>query len=309
MKLRDFIQQPPFPDEERIYTLQNKYFYLRAGIDLAQHKQVPTGQQMLFVGSADVSLDALVQNNVRGLAPAFQAVGQAQGIYSIIMGKSDFEIDDAFMAMLPPNVVLIAGCSVNTTDPRALYLPMGCDFRSRTEAQSIKPRTPEERDILCYANFSVNTHPSRPPLAERLVEAPDILCEHMGAFMKYSLSRADFFDRLSRSKFAISPRGNGIESFRMWDCLYLGVIPVVKREAVFMGELEDLPVLLIDDWDEFLGQSPDDWHALYDQFLDRQFNWEKLKLSFWMKRIYDQQFDRFTEFAKTMNMESPSHAQ
>lgn len=302
MKLRDFIQQPTIPDHERIYTLQNKHFYFRAGIDLVQHRQVPTGHQLLFIGSADVSLDALVKGNAENLASAFQLVGQTQGIYSIIMGKSDFAIDDAFMAMVPPNVTQIAGCSLNTNDPRATYLPMGCDFRSRAEAEAIRPVAPSDRDILCYANFSVNTHPSRPALAQALNEMPAVTCEHMGAFMQYSLSRVEFFDHLSRSKFAIAPRGNGIESFRMWDCFYLGVIPVVKREAVFMEELEDLPVLLLDDWGEFLERNPAEWDAIYEEFLARDFNWEKLKLSYWMRRIYDRHFASFEQMAEHLSL-------
>ena len=36
---------------------------------------------------------------------------------------------------------------------------------------------------------------------------------------------------LSSYKFALSPEGNGIDCHRTWECLYLGVIPIVKKSV------------------------------------------------------------------------------
>ena len=54
---------------------------------------------------------------------------------------------------------------------------------------------------------------------------------------------------ISRSVFCISPPGNGIDCHRIWECLYLKCIPIVKYHHAF-EQFKDLPILFIDDWNE-----------------------------------------------------------
>ena len=49
--------------------------------------------------------------------------------------------------------------------------------------------------------------------------------------------------------FVISPPGNGIDCHRIWECLYLGAIPVVKNNIAF-SQFSHLPILWIDSWEE-----------------------------------------------------------
>ncbi|MEM6903604.1 MAG: hypothetical protein AAF556_10250, partial [Pseudomonadota bacterium] len=125
MRLRDFLQQPPIPHHERLYLLENKHFYFRGGIDLLQHKAVPAGYHVIFIGHLETGVENLVKKP-GDLISAFQFIGAANGVYSVVMGKSNFEFSDKFMAMLPPNVIQLATCNVNTPDYRCQYIPLGC---------------------------------------------------------------------------------------------------------------------------------------------------------------------------------------
>lgn len=56
-----------------------------------------------------------------------------------------------------------------------------------------------------------------------------------------------------RHEFVACPRGNGIDTHRLWECLYRGSIPVVKRSVWSeMIEMLDLPIVQVESWDEIL---------------------------------------------------------
>ena len=110
--------------------------------------------------------------------------------------------------------------------------------------------------------------------------------DHMGKFLKYSISREEFYEKLLLSKFAVCPRGNAIDTFRLWDCLYLGVIPIVVKEAIFHEMLIDLPILFIDKPEDFGLLTESRLEEVYLNMLETEWNYEKLRLSFWMSKVY-----------------------
>ncbi|MBM9594028.1 glycosyltransferase family 47 protein [Roseitranquillus sediminis] len=301
LRLAEFLDLPPHPAAQRIYTLRNKPFYYLSGADFLRARDPGRGYHMWFVGSPDMSFDRMRVDRPKLKKLVEEAAARSEAC-SVVIGKTHFEINDEFVQDLPENVATLVSCNVNTRDPRVLYFPLGCDFRSRASAERTKKL--KDRDILCYANFSVDTHPSRVSLAQDLTKREYITCEHMGGFMQYPISRDEFFARLSRSKFAICPRGLGIETYRMWDCLYLGVIPVVKREAVFFDDLEDLPILFVDDWSQFLDLPVSTINSMYEEFLERRFNFGKLDITYWIKRMHLRHIDRFADHAHRLDMAS-----
>ncbi|MCF7852612.1 MAG: hypothetical protein K9M07_05165 [Simkaniaceae bacterium] len=86
---------------------------------------------------------------------------------------------------------------------------------------------------------------------------------------------------LAKSKFVLSPRGNGIDCHRTWETLYMGGIPVVMSST--LDDLfEGLPVLVVGDWGEinqkFLEKK-------WIEFRNKEFNNEKLFFPYWKKLI------------------------
>jgi hypothetical protein len=60
----------------------------------------------------------------------------------------------------------------------------------------------------------------------------------------------EYLRDLASSHFCIAPRGNGIDTHRLWEALYLRTVPVVVRSRV-VEENPDLPVVVLDDWAQF----------------------------------------------------------
>jgi len=200
----------------------------------------------------------------------------------ILLGKSDVEINDTLLEPFNGCRVKIFGNNLNSDAPIAGYFPMGRDFRGNLY-HDMRPQV--NKDKLVYCNFSLNTHPVRSKLWQSVKGISYVYSEHMGEYCKYALTHEAFYTQLSKSKFCLAPRGNAIETFRMWDSLYLGTVPIVVHEAKFHDELEDLPILFIDDYSDLADMSEVWLNQKYDEFLQRDWNYDKLKVGFWLARI------------------------
>jgi hypothetical protein len=60
----------------------------------------------------------------------------------------------------------------------------------------------------------------------------------------------EYLHGLASSCFCIAPRGNGMDTHRVWEALYLRTIPVVTR-TVLTDQHPDVPMIVLDDWADF----------------------------------------------------------
>jgi hypothetical protein len=101
-----------------------------------------------------------------------------------------------------------------------------------------------ERKNQILVSFSITTNPTeRTRAIESLRNVSEIeIVNFQGKVNEYQ-------QELLRSRFVLSPPGNGIDCHRTWEALYLGAIPIVKRKFWPFAHL-DLPVVILDDWDD-----------------------------------------------------------
>lgn len=131
------------------------------------------------------------------------------------------------------------------------------DIRKRTDIK-------KEKDI--YFMFSLTTHISRNECYEKLKNKLQ---------WNNKLSKKDYFVELKKHKYAICPRGNGIDTHRIWECLYLDVIPIMlKSESV---NIDNLPIIFLNDWNEL------DINNLNSKFNNIKFS--KITLDYYEKNI------------------------
>lgn len=131
-----------------------------------------------------------------------------------------------------------------------------------------------EKNNLVYKNFDKNTN-----IGER-----DI-CDHItsqnGIFMQPNRSLDEYWKKLSEAFYAISPPGNGIDCHRIWECLYLQTVPIVKYHDHF-SDFIDLPILFIESWDQvtipFLREN-------INKFKDVNWSIKELNIEYWKELI------------------------
>ena len=143
--------------------------------------------------------------------------------------------------------------------------------------------TKKEMKYPCYMNFRVKTnYPVRAQTWNALVGKPYIhkkLTEDSNINLT---DRKQFLQDIYDSAFTVCPRGNGIDTVRLWESLYCRTIPIVKRENA-MRYFQDLPILWIDDWNEIESVS---WlNKQFERIMDSQWNLEKLKIGHWEQRF------------------------
>ena len=74
----------------------------------------------------------------------------------------------------------------------------------------------------------------------------------------------EYLSLLSTYKYAICPEGNGLDTHRFWECLYLGVIPICLRNNVTEYYSKKVPMVLLNDWTQFNKKTLEHMYAIYD---------------------------------------------
>ena len=132
-----------------------------------------------------------------------------------------------------------------------------------------------QKKHLLHLAFTYQTNSNeRLPLLHHFSKIPFCYCPPAKGLPKYWIDVAS-------SKFELCPRGIALDTYRLWECLYLGTIPIVKSSSLD-PLLKDLPVLIVEDWslitEQFLNEK-------FLEFQKKSFNMDKLKFSYWKKMI------------------------
>jgi len=57
--------------------------------------------------------------------------------------------------------------------------------------------------------------------------------------------------RLSQYKFCVCPEGNGVDTHRLWEALYLKTVPIViKSEFTNILQKNKIPLVILNNWDD-----------------------------------------------------------
>jgi hypothetical protein len=95
-----------------------------------------------------------------------------------------------------------------------------------------------------YFNFNINTNK----------EKRDKCYESLKNKLMWldNVSPSENMIRLSQYKFCICPQGNGVDTHRLWEALYLKTVPIViKSEFTDVLQKNNVPLVILDSWDDF----------------------------------------------------------
>jgi hypothetical protein len=100
-----------------------------------------------------------------------------------------------------------------------------------------------------YANFSIHTNRGeREKLAQILENLNTFIVEPIMS----ETGRLGYLRSLREANFVICPEGNGVDTHRLWETLYMGGTPIVKSNPLINSLVLDLPVMVVGDWQELL---------------------------------------------------------
>lgn len=183
---------------------------------------------------------------------------------SLVVHNSDESFTDDLYQRVKPYVTDVS--AVNCVTRHAKQLPLGLrdhQYASHHVLRAVMNEPPVPRDILCLVNFLVATNPAERQTVYNLFKSnPHCLVQHEYMFYDFGRSlnfgdeetqrrRLDFYRTLKRCKYAICPSGTGIDTHRVYECIHLGVIPIVRSsplDPLYSG----MPVKIVEQWTDLI---------------------------------------------------------
>ena len=195
--------------------------------------------------------------------------------FVLITHYGDLEAGKHNKILNHPLLIKWYGQNMGIISDKTEAIPIGLENKcwGRINIEIIKCHSKNSKNKLLYINFSLNTGLTRTKIMNILLQK--------GFIQNKNLPWNQYMEDLSNYKFCISPKGNGVDCHRTWECLYLGVIPIIEK-SVHMSSFNDLPILFVDDYDII---STEYLERVYKDFKLKKFNLNKINLSYWNTKI------------------------
>lgn len=218
----------------------------------------------------------------------FHTIVELNSVPVVVTGYSDHQINHMESDLLnQPSLKAWFANNVNITHPKLHAIPLGLpnkvDFEIQGDTQTFRRVADSFKMIknLAYMGFKIDTFPTeRQRVYDLFVDKTWVT---KGKLDFDAAGHLRYLKDIHSHKFCICPRGNGFDSHRMMEAMYLGTIPVVKK-CIAMEQFYALPVLFIDDWNEV---TPEFLHAKYDEIVSKEYDLDKLRVSHWFDKISD----------------------
>lgn len=209
---------------------------------------------------------------------------------TLVSHNADRAFTDEMAAAMPSNVEKCFSVNVATAHEKVIPIPIGLENERWYSDQKRKQKILDQRNKnvrpikLLYSNFSIETnHAARQVAFDKF---KDVSWCTTRPWNRERANRGENFDNyvwdILDHFYVLSPEGNGIDCHRTWEAMYLNRVPVLLRNHN-TKQYEDMPVLLVDSWDEITEQ------FLLDRcnyFAHTEFNYKKLKFEYWKDLIW-----------------------
>lgn len=201
----------------------------------------------------------------------------------LITHDSDYEINEEVFKRYSNNIKHWWGVNINYQHPSLSSIPLGLGSPWVPEGvtpdslRTLEPTTP--RQGLLYVNHRIETYPQ-----ERAQAYNHFKDKEWATVQDPSPKGAteSYIKDVRSHKFVLCPRGNGIDTYRFWESLYLGAIPIVKNCINIDFYKELLPMTVINDYSEV---TPQFLESEYKRLSPLRWEGTPLDLTFWMNKI------------------------
>lgn len=189
---------------------------------------------------------------------------------------------DADSRLMPDNLKMWFGQNVCVENNRIQSIPIGLEnsqwfpeLKKRDTITKIQKRNYEPvLSNKVYANFNISTNPIERQLAFDCVKDYAWCTTDMKTNGENYNS---YVNNLWSHSFVMCPDGNGIDTHRLWETLYVGTVAIVKR-GVNTLFYRDLPIIFVDNWNEVP-------NVIFKNEPHIFWNYQKLTFKYWQDLI------------------------
>lgn len=184
----------------------------------------------------------------------------------VVVHNTDESFTNEAYAAVEPYVERVY--AVNNISQKAISIPLGFrdhQYISHHVVKKIALDPERPRTIKCLLNFLISTNPSeRQYIFDKFKDKSFcttqdyVHYDYLKALAHFDsetmTKRAEFYNTLKSTKFAICPQGTGIDTHRVYECILFGVIPIVMTSPLDII-YRNLPVWIVTSWDEITEES------------------------------------------------------
>lgn len=198
--------------------------------------------------------------------------------FILVTGNSDYPINSERAKVLDEYPIhKWFAINAEHDDPRIAPIPIGIKNEGTPKQGCYTMRKVQDMHLVkswdVVANFNVDTNPR-----ERM-SCLSAACVKLQPWKSYD----GYLRDIAGSLFTLAPNGNGIDTHRAWDALYLKSIPVVTRSLLW-DSLPGVPAVVLDSWSDF-----DPSMLTEELYMEKicGFDFDCLYMDRWMERMED----------------------
>jgi hypothetical protein len=211
--------------------------------------------------------------------------------YILITHNSDDPVPGSFKSYLEdPKIIAWFGENAEEKHPKLISIPMGCaNFNwpngNQKYLKNVQEKLPPKQHLLHMGLTIQTNYNERWPIFKQFYNQP--YC-----YRTIKKMYEGYLTDVAASAFEIAPRGIAWDTYRLWESLYVGTIPIVRTSP--LDELYlSLPVLIIKDWKEV---TEDFLRQKEIEMRDKTYDLKKLSMEYWKNLIHSYRYtyrDRF----------------
>lgn len=208
--------------------------------------------------------------------------------FQVVIGHNgDHELSHSTIETMTGSGVKLFATNVKSKVLDVYTVPIGIENAHHRRNGSIHYFNPPHMSTLSLikkqnvlVSFSMATNPKvRIPLASELQEA---------GFANEKMSISEYRSKLAKSRFVISPPGNGADCHRTWEAFYHKTVPVVEKQHWYF-ENHDLPVLVVDKFKDFIELTEKEKHGIYRDIIENKY-YDAIYFDYWLRFIYEKSY-------------------
>jgi Family of unknown function (DUF6492) len=201
----------------------------------------------------------------------------------VMTHNSDGEISEKYLSFINnPKLIHLFSQNALISHDKVTAIPIGLanSMWAHGDTRTMSMLTKKARDLVRVPkiglNFRTGTYPlHRACVMRDLHMTPTYNCE----ILNTNLATPDCYRMLQRFRFIACPRGNGSDTHRLWETLYLGCVPLVddiENTRLFSG----LPMIRVSDWKHTSIPNLEESIRQMEPII-----WDQLRLSYWKKQL------------------------
>lgn len=215
--------------------------------------------------------------------------------FVLVGGSEDYDLDNRYFIRIPSNVHHFF--ARNVVDPTVgedfiTCIPIGISthmnqYREATQKKEILDWE-QRKGIFVWFNINTN-HGERDKALEWVMKNNEFhydfsLTDYTRLMNETRIPWVQYMHSMEQHKFVICPPGGGRDTYRLWEAMYLGCIPIVVEDG-FVNNFYNHPMVVLRLWEELATKD-------FSQRIHPKFSYplltnyyEELTFSYWANMI------------------------